>query len=359
MGVSLAVAFKNINHIISSWMNNKIVNVILSGGSGTRLWPLSRESKPKQFLQIFEGKSLFQHTVLRNKEIVDSFGMITNAKQFEMAKNQVLELEGKFDFQIIEPIGRNTAPAIALACLALDVDDILFVTPSDHMIEDPELYANCVDRAVELANSGNLVTFGLKPRRPDTGFGYIEHDEEEVIRFREKPDSKTAEEFIQAGNFLWNSGMFCFKAGVFLDELKKYRPDIYSAAQLAWSKQIEGQIDLELMKSIPSESVDYAVFEHSDKIKVVPSDFKWTDLGSFDALIEYQANSSIDNWSKAEGKTLSNVDGISKKLIVGIDVEDLLVVDTNDTIFIMKKGSSPKIKDLYNQIKKSKPELLD
>ncbi|MDA8596690.1 sugar phosphate nucleotidyltransferase [Flavobacteriaceae bacterium] len=336
---------------------SRVINVILSGGSGTRLWPLSRESRPKQFLQIFEGKSLFQHTAQRNVHLVDGFSIITNEKQFLSAQEQANQIHINLDHKIIESVGRNTAPAIALACLQVDAEDILFVTPSDHMVDDMRTYASCVERAVELAKQDKLVTFGLKPTRAETGFGYIEYNGEEVISFREKPYARTANDFIQSGNFLWNSGMFCFKAGVFLSELKRFRADILEACERASEKQEDGLIPLELMQVIPAESVDYAVFEHSDKIKVVPSDFYWTDLGSFDALIEYQMKSGVDGMKIMEGETVNNVYGLTKKKIVGIDVEDLLVIETEDTIFVMKNGSSDKIKSIYNQIKSDNPEL--
>jgi len=336
---------------------SKIINGILSGGSGTRLWPLSRISKPKQFIQIFEEKSLFQHTLNRNKDLVDGFSVITNEKQFDIASIQAGEIGMSIHHKVIESVGRNTAPAIALACLQLASEDILFVTPSDHMVDDMDVYKDCVNRAIELAKEDQLVTFGLQPSRPDTGFGYIESQGEKVLSFREKPDIETANEFLNSGNFLWNSGMFCFKVSVFLNELGKFRPDILQACELAFNNIEDGLIPEEFMKKIPSESVDYAVFEHSDKIRVVPSSFFWTDLGSFDALLEYQLKSGVDGMKMMEGDTVKNVYALTTKKVVGIDIEDLLVIDTEDTIFVMKKGASNKIKAIYNEVKDSNPEL--
>jgi mannose-1-phosphate guanylyltransferase len=337
---------------------SRIVNVVLSGGSGTRLWPLSRESKPKQFLQIFQNKSLFQETLKRNLPFVDGFSIVTNENQIHIAKSQCSELDIELDEQIIESVGRNTAPAIALACMSLDVDDILFVTPSDQMIGDINIYSSKLNRAIELAKQGNLVTFGLKPTSYHTGFGYIENDKEAVQSFREKPNFSLAQEFVDSGNFLWNSGMFCFKAGVFLEELLTYREDIYYTCKKAYAHNIEGLIPLELMSEIPAESVDYAVFENSSKVKVVPSDFFWTDLGSFDALMDYASNNKIDKLAKIKGVSVLNSSALSPKKVVGIDVEDLLIVETEDTILVMKKGSSDKVKTLYNNIKISNPNLL-
>ncbi len=337
---------------------SRVVNVVLSGGSGTRLWPLSRESKPKQFLQIFENKSLFQETLKRNLPFVDGFSIVTNENQIHIAKTQCSELDIELDQQIIESVGRNTAPAIALACMSVDVDDILFVTPSDQMIGDLNMYSSKLNRAIELAKEGHLVTFGLKPTSYHTGFGYIENDKESVLSFREKPSLSLAQEFVDSGNFLWNSGMFCFKAGVFLEELKRYREDIYHKCKKAYAQNIDGLIPLEFMSEIPSESVDYAVFENSSKVKVVPSDFFWTDLGSFDALMDYASINKIDKLANIEGVSVSNSSALSAKTVVGIDVEDLLLVETDDTIFVMKKGSSDKVKTLYNNIKLSNPNLL-
>src|SRR5690606_27153778 len=191
----------------------KIINVILSGGSGTRLWPLSRQSKPKQFLPLFDDrKSLFQKTLLRNKNLVDDFLLVTNSSQFSLAMSQAEDTNISINRQIIEPIGRNTAAAIALAAWASDPQDILFATPSDQIIDTGELYTHAVQRAAVLANEGFLVTFGICPTFPETGFGYIECRGEEVLSFREKPDLETATQFLNSGDFLWNSGMFCFQA---------------------------------------------------------------------------------------------------------------------------------------------------
>ena len=161
--------------------NQKIINVILSGGSGTRLWPLSRAKKPKQFLPLFEGKSLFQHTLLRNKSIISDFMLITNSSQYIDAENQAENLGVQLSQKIIEPVGRNTAPAIALAALSTDKDAILFVTPSDHMTGDQENYEACVSKAIELANENYIVTFGIKPTEPHTGYGYIEFENDNVL----------------------------------------------------------------------------------------------------------------------------------------------------------------------------------
>ncbi|WP_086476189.1 mannose-1-phosphate guanylyltransferase [Arenibacter amylolyticus] len=326
----------------------KIVNVILSGGFGTRLWPLSRPEHPKQFLKLFEGKSLFQHTILRNDSLVDACMILTNENHYKMALEQIQELQKNFDEKVLEPLPRNTAPAITLAALAVEEDDILFVTPSDHMTANQEIYEQCVKRAIALAKENYLVTFSIKPEYPETGYGYIEFKDEDVLSFREKPDAKTAKAFVESGNFYWNSGMFCFKAGVFLKEIKKYSLEIYQKSLEAYNKGVT----VSTMEAIPEESVDYAVFEKSKKIKTVPSNFQWNDLGTFDSLVDYLTNQDEDNCSaiqKIEGVNVQNSHAISTKKVVGIDLDNLILVETHDTILLLPKGASQKVKEVYQR----------
>ncbi|GAA0714278.1 hypothetical protein GCM10009430_07230 [Aquimarina litoralis] len=340
---------------------SKIVNVILSGGSGTRLWPLSRKSKPKQFLKIFNDQSLFQHTIKRNTSLVDDFLLITNKDQIVEAAEQTKEIDQNFSKVIIEPVGRNTAPAIALAAFSLEAEDILFVTPCDHMIPDDDIYRLNYNKAIELARKGNLVTFGIKPYGPDTGFGYIEYENENVISFREKPDYKTAKTFFESGQFLWNSGMFCFKAEVFLEELQKYNPAIFEKSKEAFFSIKEGYVGEKEMLAIPEDSIDYAVFEKSKKIKTVPSSFDWTDLGTFDSLITYvQKNiNEVDCINKIDGVDTTNSFFVGTKKAFGIKVSDLIVVDTDDCILIMNAGQSQQVKALYNEVKEKNKELIN
>ena len=208
-----------------------MTNIILCGGNGTRLWPISRTLMPKQFVKLFDGKSLFQLTVKRNKAVSSRDFVISNSQQYFLAVDQLEELEEDLPPEqatkfLLEPVARNTAPAIALACLSLDPGELVFVSPSDHLIKDEEAYIKVVEHAKELALAGNLVTFGITPQYAETGYGYIESDGENVKAFHEKPEAPTAQKYFDAGNFYWNSGMFCFKAGVFLQELKKYSPEI-------------------------------------------------------------------------------------------------------------------------------------
>lgn len=332
-----------------------MTNIILCGGNGTRLWPLSRTLMPKQFVKLFGGESLFQKTVKRNQKVCNTQFIVSNTEQYFLAVDQIEELGRSSSKYLLEPIGRNTAPAIALACFALDPEEIVLVTPSDHLIKDEAAYLEAVAKAQKLAEEANLVTFGITPKYPETGFGYIEADGENVLSFKEKPDVITAQSYLDAGNYYWNSGMFCFKAGVFLEELKKHSPEIYEASFQAYNNaKMDGMIRIshEDMMAIPEDSIDYAVMEKSDKVKVVPSDIAWSDLGSFESLDEEIESShnviSIDS---------SNNLVISTKQVATIDVQDLVIIDTPDALLISKKGSSQKVKEVVKQLKEKNSEL--
>ncbi|MFP5459513.1 MAG: mannose-1-phosphate guanylyltransferase, partial [Bacteriovoracia bacterium] len=259
--------------------------VVLCGGSGTRLWPLSRTLYPKQFYPLFEGHSLFQRTIERNAAHTDEFLIIVNQEQFFMAEDQyqALKLSQPARF-ILEPEGRNTAPAIALAALACNGNDVLLVVPSDHLIHNTDAYRSFVAKAGDHAKAHALVTFGIKPTHAETGFGYIEANGDTVSSFKEKPDAATAETYLKSGKHFWNSGMFCFEAQTYLTELKAHSPKLYDASVTAWKGTPQTaplRVPLELMRAIPSDSIDYAVMEKSKGIKVVPADMGWSDLGSF------------------------------------------------------------------------------
>ena len=349
-------------------VKDKMTNVILCGGSGTRLWPISRTLMPKQFVKLFNDKSLFQLTVERNANICNSQLIVSNTEQFFLAQDQ-LEENPKFKIQetefLLESVGRNTAPAIALACMQLPSEEIVLVTPSDHLVKNEKEYVNVVAQAKKLAKQGNLVTFGIKPSFAETGFGYIEADGYDVKAFHEKPDSLTAQRYVEAGNYYWNSGMFCFQAGVFLEELQKHSPDIFEACQQAYenAKQIahnQLRITLEDMLNIPENSIDYAVMEKTSKVKVVPSDIGWSDVGSFDALYEElpkDANGNTLNENHISiGSKNSLVYGNERK-IATVDVEDLIIIDTGDALLVSKRGSSQKVKKIVEKLKEQKSEL--
>jgi mannose-1-phosphate guanylyltransferase len=344
-----------------------MTNIILCGGSGTRLWPISRTLMPKQFVKLFDDNSLFQLTVDRNIKLCQSLYIVSNTQQYFLAVDQLEEnisLKTENSKFLLEPIGRNTAPAIALACMDIDMDEIVLVSPSDHLIKDEKAYKKAVQRAKELAQENNLVTFGITAHYPEVGFGYIEADKESVISFKEKPDLNRAKEYIEKGNYYWNSGMFCFKAGVFLDELKTHSPKIYEASLKAYENaKKEGMIRIshEDMLSIPSDSIDYAVMEKSTRVKVVPSDIDWSDLGSFDALydeLEKDENQNTKNKNHISINSNNNLI-LSSKKVATIDVEDLIVIDTPDALLISKKGSSQKVKEVVAELNKRNSELAN
>jgi mannose-1-phosphate guanylyltransferase len=336
-----------------------MTNIILCGGSGTRLWPISRTLMPKQFVKLFNDKSLFQLTVERNSKVCDSQFIVSNTEQYFLALDQLEELNNKNNKYLLEPIGRNTAPAISLACMALSKDEMVLVTPSDHLIKDEEEYKKVLDKAQELANEDNLVTFGIKPTFTETGYGYIKTSGFNVKDFYEKPDEKTAKKYVDAGNYYWNSGMFMFKAGVFLDELKIHSPKIYETSKIAYNNAKTNEIiriNYIDMNNIPEDSIDYAVMEKSKKVKVVPSDINWSDVGSFDALFEElpkdKNNNTLNNKHISVNSKNNLVYG-KDKYIATIDVEDLIIVDTGDALLVSKKGSSQKVKQVVSEIKKT------
>lgn len=331
----------------------RIINVILSGGVGSRLWPLSRKQRPKQYLPIFGNQTLFEKTALRNAYFCDHITVVGNKDNYQLSRID-LQKAGITDFtEIIEASPRNTAAAIAFAAFAAQPIDTLFITPSDHLIPlSDDAYALAVKRALSLAATGAIVTFGLKPSKPETGFGYIEARGEEVKSFREKPNLQTAEDFLKQGNFLWNSGMFCFQAGVFLSELKLYQPEVFSAAKIAFEASQNGMLDGTLSSQIPSISVDYAVMEKTDKIKVVPSAFEWSDMGSFESIYDYLV-------------TAGHPRDAAGNMVIGtslhtefLGLKNTILIQTEDAILVLKKDKSQEVKKIFERLEKEIPHLV-
>ena len=328
-----------------------ITQVILTGGIGSRLWPLSRKSQPKQYLNIFDGKSLFEMTVNRNRTIANKVIVVGNIDNCHLSK-AVLNKANKSYIDIIESTPRNTAAAIAFAAFASKPDDILVVTPSDHIIGEMKNYKNAILEAVEKASNGFIVAFGIIPIRPEIGYGYIERDGDDVLSFREKPSQELAREFISKGNFLWNSGMFCFKASVFLEELQLYAPEVYEKAKIAWENNADGNLDLDLSMDIPSISIDYAVMERSKKIKVVSSKFTWSDLGSFESVYDYL-------------RTIGHPVDDNGNMVIGtnnytafLGLQDTIFVHTDTANLILKKECSQDVKNVYGALEKINSDLL-
>lgn len=333
-----------------------MVNVILCGGSGTRLWPLSRTLMPKQFVKIFNDESLFSLTLKRNFEFEKSI-IVCNEEHYFLALDECSNKEiYKF---ILEPFGKNTAAAITFAALNCDDDEILLVTPSDHMIQDEVEYKKSLSKAKEHAQKGFLVTFGIKPNEPNTGYGYIKSNKNgDVERFVEKPNFENAVKFIKEGGYYFNSGMFCFKAGVFLEEMRNFAPDIVNSVENAIKNS---QNDANILKINPAEmdeiediSIDYALMQRSMKIKMVALDVGWSDVGSFDEL-----GKKLENSKELFEIGSENNFVITNKPTALIDAKDLIVINTKDALMVAKKGSSQKVKEVYGHFKKHMPEICD
>lgn len=331
---------------------NSLIHVILTGGVGSRLWPLSRKSRPKQYLEIFDGKSLFEMTVDRNSHIADKVMVVGNADNHHLSEKLMNKTNTHY-INIVEATPRNTAAAIAFAAFAANPDDILIITPSDHIIEGMDDYNIAIEDAVSKAQAGFIVTFGIIPTKPETGYGYIEALGDNVISFREKPNETTAKDFMARGNFLWNSGMFCFKAGVLLEELKKFQPEVYEKSKAVWEANNNGFLDLDLSIQIPSISIDYAVMEHSKKIKVVRASFSWSDLGSFESVYDYllSGNHPVD----AHG----NMTIGCEQHTTFLGLQNTIFVYTDTANLILQKENSQDVKDVYNALEKQNSVLLN
>ncbi|MCF0048443.1 NTP transferase domain-containing protein [Dyadobacter sp. LJ53] len=333
---------------------SNLIHVILSGGVGSRLWPVSRKSMPKQYIPMFGDKSLFQLTAERSRLSVDSVLVVGNKDNYLLSQADMMRAGVTNFTEIIEAAPRNTAAAIAFAAFAVQPDDILLVTPSDHIITDELAYADAIAEAVALAKQNYLVTFGITPTKPETGYGYIEYSGNNVLSFREKPDENTAQMFISSGNFLWNSGMFCFKAGVYLEELYSYEPDILQTALHCYQCQTDGLLPEKETMQIPSKSIDYAVMERSKKIKVIPTSFGWSDLGSFESIWEHWEGQGEVHRFKDNNCVVG-----SEKHVEFLGVSNIVLVETKDAILVLEKTSSQDVKKIYERLEREKPELVN
>lgn len=331
-----------------------IVNVILSGGVGSRLWPVSRKSMPKQYIPMFGEKSLFQLTAERSKNLVDQILIVGNKDNYLLSQADLMRAGVSKFTEIIEAAPRNTAAAIAFAALAVQPDDILLVTPSDHIITDEKAYDAALTESIELAQQGYLVTFGIAPTKPETGYGYIEYNGNEVIAFREKPDATTAQSFLDSGNFLWNSGMFCFQAGTFLAELEAFEPEILEKSKNCFACRTESFLPERETNRIPSKSIDYAVMERSSKIRVVQARFGWSDLGSFESIWEHWEGQGETQHFKNNNCVVG-----SKKHVEFLGVDNVVLVETEDAILVLSKNNSQDVKKIYERLEVEKPELVN
>jgi len=344
-----------------------IIPVILSGGSGTRLWPLSRKLHPKQFIELVGRNTLFQEAVLRLPELVEDPIVICNEEHRFLAAEQLREIDRSASSIILEPIGKNTAPAIALAALKSIRDNknaILLVLSADHLIQDVGKFHQAIKSAKKQAEKGKLVTFGIVPNKVETGYGYIkaavsqDEDYYNIDQFVEKPDYKTAQKYVDSGKYFWNSGMFMFKASVYLDELEKYEPEILSACKKSCQTEYN---DLDFTRlnekeflSCPSQSIDYAVMERTNNAVMVALDAAWNDVGSWSALWDSQPKDMNNN--VIVGDVILNkvndsyVHSASNRLVSAIGVSDLIIVDTKDAILVTSKGHAQYVKKIVEQI---------
>ena len=338
---------------------------IIAGGSGTRLWPLSRASHPKQFLSLHDNATMLQSTVMRLEELdIQSSVTICNEEHRFFVAEQLRAID-KLGSIILEPVGRNTAPAIALAALSVEDDPLLLVLAADHVILDDAAFTTAVRDAIPLAESGKLVTFGIEPNEAHTGYGYIKRGEQNdagfaVDQFVEKPSIEIAENYVSSGDYYWNSGIFLLKTSKYLEELKNFRPDIYEACE---SSVADMQIDLDFLRvdkekfeSCPSESVDCAVMEKTKDAVVVPLDASWSDIGSWSSLwdiSEKDVNGNVthgDVMLHSSNNSYVRTDG---RLVAAIGVDDLVIVSTKDVLMVSHKDSVQDIKVIVDQLKTS------
>ena len=348
----------------------KLVPVILSGGAGSRLWPVSRLQHPKPFIRLQDGQSLLQKAFLRAMGLqgVDGLTIVTNRDFFFKTEDEFREVcQPKASVSyILEPFGRNTAPAIAAAALQAfeehGADAVLLVLAADHLISNESAFQQAVKQATELAVQGKLVTFGIQPHSPETGFGYIEAEGNTVLRFVEKPTLERAEEYFASGRFLWNSGMFCFTAGTLIGEMRHHCPDmllsVESCFKLSRSAKGEGfkqlELDGETFQQVPDDSIDYALMEKSDQVAVVPCDIGWSDIGSWLALGDLQTPDENGNRIQGEAE-LHNTDNCtihSLDRVVGVvGVSNLVIIDTPDALLVANKTNAQDIKHIYTSLK--------
>ncbi len=341
-----------------------MTTVILSGGSGTRLWPISRTLMPKQFVKFNQNNSLFQNTVLRNSNISDKFMVISNLEQKFLVLDHLQDIENTNSSYIWESIAKNSAAAIIMAALSADDSEILCIVPSDHIINNQNAYEKTILQAKELAQKNNIVAVGIKPTFAATGYGYIKHNNENIESFIEKPSDDTAQSFLEDGNYLWNGGIYCFKVSHFLNTCKKIIPELLDNVQQSFnaSMQIENECTVlaQDVHNVESISIDNALMEklHHD-FKVVPLNSEWNDMGSFDSIDEVCDDNFLSRSEENIISIESNNNCIisSDRMIATLNVDNLIIVDTPDALLITTKGHSQGVKKIVNELNKRSSDL--
>ncbi len=347
-------------------MSNRQVNaVILAGGSGSRLWPLSRQNLPKQFLALDGDATLLQTTINRLSPVIDNKNVLIVTQEAH-AKGEAYHALLPYQ-TLFEPIGRNTAPAIALAAAYLmddGNDPVMVVLPADHIIKDEVQFREHLNVAIAAAESGKLITFGIQPNRPDTGFGYIKAHRDNVSsdvyavdRFTEKPDEKTAEKFLQEGNYYWNSGMFVWRASAILAEIQQYLPTVYSVVQtIIAESRAAGSFQQAVEKhfaAMPSISIDYGVLEKSSRVSLIPCEIGWNDVGSWQAVHEISAQDK--NGNALQGNVVAvdcknSLIRAEKRLVAAIGIEDICVIETADAVLVAKSDQTQRVREVVDEL---------
>ncbi|WNH49309.1 mannose-1-phosphate guanylyltransferase/mannose-6-phosphate isomerase [Stenotrophomonas aracearum] len=344
---------------------NDILPVILSGGSGTRLWPLSREAYPKQFLALAGEQTMLQATWERVAPIAGRPPLVVaNEEHRFVAAEQLQQLGVQPQAILLEPVGRNTAPAIAVAALEATLeegDPVLLVLPSDHVIADEEAFRAAVLSALPAAREGKLVTFGIVPTGPETGYGYIKASSggavRAVDRFVEKPDAETALQYVQSGEYFWNSGMFLFKASRYLAELERLHPEMLAASRNAWQLARRDtdftRLDKDAFAAVPADSIDYAVMEKTNDAVVVPLDAGWNDVGSWTALRDVSAQDADGNAHHGDVIAIDcrNTYAYGERLIALVGLDDVIVVETDDAVMVGRSDRMQEIKQVVAKLK--------
>ena len=351
-----------------------LIPVILSGGVGARLWPVSREAYPKPFIRLADGRSLLQKSLLRAAAVAPGSDIVTvTNREYVFATRDEYRAAGVEDGCVfmLEPSARNTAPAIALAALHVQAshgaDTVMLVLPADHVVEPPAAFAAAVAAAQKLADAGRIVVFGVEAARPETGYGYIEcgasigADTFDVTRFVEKPPLAQAEQFVAAGSYLWNSGMFCFTAGTILENLRRHAPELLTAAEHCWQATPPRagdavNLDAKTFAELPAQSIDYAVMEKATGIAVVRATFEWNDIGSWNAVGVLTAPDAAGNRIAGEAVMIDSSDCYvqsADRVVAGIGVHGLLVIDTPDALLIADREQSQQVRAVVEQLKQS------
>lgn len=349
-----------------------MIPVVLSGGSGSRLWPLSRAHYPKQFIPLASEQTMLQETLGRlqglRAEALSPL-VICNEQHRFMVAEQLREMDVVAKNILLEPVGRNTAPAVALAALAASPDDILLVLPADHVIENITAFHSAIELACSEAERGALVTFGVVPTAAETGYGYIQaastgkSDEStgltahSIQQFVEKPDLATAQAYVDSGDYYWNSGMFAFKAGRYLEELERYQPEMLSACRAAFdgaSVDLDfTRLDKAAFSACPDDSIDYAVMEKTDSAVVIPLDAGWSDIGSWSALWDISEKDDQGNTCKGDVLAVDTHDSYlhtNGRLLATVGIKDLVVVETDDAVLVADKSRVQDVKTIVNQL---------